>query len=416
MKVAFETLGCKANWADTESLLQSLAVSGIEIVEAEDIADVYIVNTCTVTNVAASQSRNMLRRMKRRSKKATVIATGCVGEVSADLLNIPEVDKVFGTSDRKELLEYVFQLAGISNGGFSLPVKKQSRARAFLKVQDGCERHCAYCVVPTARGKCKSLPVVRVVEACRELSKHHREIIITGVDISQYGCDLGDTTLLDLVETLSTEKDISRIRLTSVHPTVVSEKFAEIISDVKRFCRHVHLSIQSASDNVLREMGRGYSTRELLSAINILRSKIDGIALTGDIIAGFPSETAADHVATCDLLSASGMAGLHVFPFSPICGTRAFEMKGRVPEKTVKTRAAELRKIAGALRKKYLSDMVGRTFEVIVTSKLDIDGRVEAFSDNGISLSLPANKIKYAELAKARVSEVKGSEVFAEWL
>lgn len=417
MKVAFETLGCKANWSDTESILQSISTVGIEIVPAEEIADVYVVNTCTVTAVAQAQSRNMLRRMRRRSKNAVVIATGCVGEIdSQELSSLPEVTKVFGTKDRATLVEYILSLAGIDGADLSLPVNKQSRARAFLKVQDGCERHCAYCIVPTARGKCRSLPVEDAISACKELSKHHKEIILTGVDISQYGIDLQGVTLLDLMEAIRSEGDISRIRITSVHPTVVNDRFAEIISDSKKFCRHVHLSIQSASDNVLRDMGRGYTTFELKNAISTLQNKVEGVAITGDLIAGFPTESNADHNATCELIAASKMAGLHVFPFSPRYGTRAHELKERVPINTIKKRAAELRNIASDLRKKYLDKMRSRSFEVIVTSKEAIEGKVEAFSDNGVSMLLPAGKVSYAEMGSARVVEIRGSEVFAEWL
>jgi threonylcarbamoyladenosine tRNA methylthiotransferase MtaB len=178
----------------------------------------------------------MLRRMRRLSKKAVVIATGCVGEVSSDeLVQIPGVDRVFGTKDRAALVDYIFQLAGHTSGALVLPVKKQSRARAFLKVQDGCQRNCAYCIVPAARGGCRSIPVDEVLEACRELSKAHKEIVITGVDISQYGVDLESVTLIDLMEALSAENDISRIRMTSVHPTVVDERFAGLLTDSKRF-------------------------------------------------------------------------------------------------------------------------------------------------------------------------------------
>lgn len=418
-RIAFTTLGCKANWSDTEALIQSLSKAGFEIVRFDGPADIYIINTCTVTALADSQSRQMLRRAKRRSPDSLVIAAGCYAEISKeDLESLKEVDRAFGTKERDALVEYLFELSGHKSEGIieNLPVEHQSRARAFVKIQDGCNKRCAYCIIHLARGKSRSIPVDKVIQICHGLSQFHHEIVLAGIDIGQYGRDLDKgTTFLTLLEKLNHENGLARIRLSTLGPKEISEKLVQILA-YGNFCRHIHLSIQSLSDNVLARMGRGYSAVDVKRAANVLANKVPGIAITGDVIAGFPGESEDDHRATLDALSSLPLAGLHVFPFSARSKTRAAKMEGQIPHDVKRERAFEIRELALGKRKQYLSSLIRNVLDVIVTSKHPRDdGLVEGVADNGVHVLLPDGIVKYGEMGAARITEITDLNVRGIW-
>ncbi|MBT3180952.1 MAG: tRNA (N(6)-L-threonylcarbamoyladenosine(37)-C(2))-methylthiotransferase MtaB [Deltaproteobacteria bacterium] len=419
MRVAFTTLGCKANWVDTESVIQMCKGVGAEIVAFDDEADIYVVNTCTVTSVADQQSRQMLRRAKRRSPKAIVVATGCVGETSKELLlEIDEVDQVFGTSDREGLLEFIFNQLDVDStaGEVQMPVENQSRARSFLKIQDGCNRRCSYCIVPTARGRSRSVSMEAVVEAAVKLSKHHHEIVLTGIDIGQYGSDLSNASLALLLDALLEEELDVRYRLSSLDPTLADDRIISLVRESGKICRHVHLSIQSCADGVLRVMGRGYGGDDVAKVIRRLVEQVPDIAVTGDVIAGFPGESEGDHRRTVEVLRSLPVAGLHIFPFSPRYGTRAYTLDGQVDKAEIKRRASELRELATSARQDFLMGIVGKTFDSIVTSKISSDENVvSAFSDNAVSVSLPAGVVEYGGIGKALIDRVDNLKVCGSW-
>ena len=419
LRVAFTTLGCKANWVDTESVIQMCKGVGAEIVAFDDEADIYVVNTCTVTSVADQQSRQMLRRAKRRSPKAIVVATGCVGETSKELLlEIDEVDQVFGTSDREGLLEFIFNQLDVDStaGEVQMPVENQSRARSFLKIQDGCNRRCSYCIVPTARGRSRSVSMEAVVEAAVKLSKHHHEIVLTGIDIGQYGSDLSNASLALLLDALLEEELDVRYRLSSLDPTLADDRIISLVRESGKICRHVHLSIQSCADGVLRVMGRGYGGDDVAKVIRRLVEQVPDIAVTGDVIAGFPGESEGDHRRTVEVLRSLPVAGLHIFPFSPRYGTRAYTLDGQVDKAEIKRRASELRELATSARQDFLMGIVGKTFDSIVTSKISSDENVvSAFSDNAVSVSLPAGVVEYGGIGKALIDRVDNLKVCGSW-
>lgn len=424
MRVALTTLGCKANWSDTEAVAQALAAAGLDIVDFEDDAEVYVVNTCTVTALASAQSRQMLNRARKRSPAACVIAAGCYGEVARDkLVAMREVDGVFGTSDREGLISFILERAGIQgecaarDRAFGpVACDAQSRARAFLKIQEGCDKACAYCIIAKARGPSRSLAPSLVVSAAKRLGEHHQEIILVGIDLGQYGGDLSPKVrLFDLVKKLVTDERVPRIRLSSLDPKHAGAELGEIISS-GGLCRHVHLSIQSGSDAVLRRMRRGYGARDVKGSADALARAAPGIAITGDIIAGFPGETEADHRATLSLLESMPIAGLHVFPFSPREGTPAASMPGQVSCAMRRRRASELRTMAAKKRGAFLQHLIGKSMDVIVTSReADGQGMVKAFSDNAIELRLPAGRIGYGAMGKAAITRVNGVRARGEW-
>lgn len=422
-RIALTTLGCKANWADTEALLQALAGAGHRVVPFEEEADVYVVNTCTVTAVANAQSRQLLRRARRQNPAARVIATGCYGQTAAaELVALPEVDEVFGTADRAALVAALNGAAprtalAVEEDTFGLTaLKPQSRARAFLKIQEGCDRACAYCIIPQARGRGRSMPAGEVVEACVRLSGHHREIILTGIDLGQYGRGLAGGETLDAILTrLAARADVSRLRLGSLDPLQVSEPLVRLIAG-GRICRHVHLSIQSGSDRILSAMRRPYRVADVAAAVKRLTDAIPGIAITGDWIAGFPGERDEDHAESMALLASLPLAGLHVFPFSPRRGTAAAQMSGQVPHSLRRSRAFELRSLARRKREAFLAGLIGEAFDVIVISREPgPDGTVLAVADTAVEVRLPAGTVPYGGMGNARITEVSELKVHGQW-
>jgi len=425
IRVAITTLGCKANWSDSEGVARALSQAGLSVVGFDSEADLYIINTCTVTGLAAAQSRQMVRRAVRRVSGAKVVAMGCLGETGRDeLARIAGVDEVFGADERGSLIDYVLALAG--RGAASSPdpdsalacaaLGPQSRARAFLKIQDGCDRSCSYCIITKARGASRSVPIDEVVRRARELGRHHREIVLTGIDIGQYGSGLEDGANLEgLLELLAQDESVPRLRLSSLDPTGLT---AGIVSAIAGggVCRHVHLSLQSASDPVLRAMRRRYTSREALRTVERLLEAVPGIAVTADIIAGFPGEAAGDHESTVEMLESMPLAGMHVFPYSAMAGTAAAGMPGQVPHGEKRRRAAQIRRLAQKKRLTFLNGLIGSSMDVIVTSEEPDDaGVVEAFSDNAVVVRLGAGIVGYAEMGRARVTGTVGGAVSGEW-
>ncbi len=424
MRVALTTLGCKANWSDTEAVSQALVRAGLAKVDFEEEAEVYVVNTCAVTALASAQSRQMLRRARKRSPGACVVATGCCGEVARNkLAAMRGVDRVFGTSDREGLISFILERAGIQGGRAArdrafgpVACDAQSRARAFLKIQEGCDKSCAYCIIAKARGPSRSLAPSLVISAAQKLGQHHQEIILVGIDLGQYGGDLlPEVGLFDLVRKLASDERVPRIRLSSLDPKNAGAELGEIISS-GGLCRHVHLSIQSGSDAVLRRMRRGYGARDIKKSAESLARAVPEIAITGDIIAGLPGETEEDHRATLALLESMPIAGLHVFPFSPREGTPAASMPGQVSCAVRRRRAAELRALAAKKRGAFLQHLIGKSMDVIVTSReADGQGMAEAFSDNAIEMQVPAGRIEYGAMGAAAIVQVDGVRARGEW-
>jgi threonylcarbamoyladenosine tRNA methylthiotransferase MtaB len=424
-RIALTTLGCKANWSDSEAMVQALSKAGFEIVSFEEEADAYVVNTCTVTNYAGAQSRQMLRRAKRRAPAATVVATGCYGEVGRDkLAELEGVDAIFGVGDRARLVEFLCERLGnpfdasllsVSSVGM-VPASSQSRARAFVKVQEGCDKRCAYCIVPQARGESRSMPPDEVLATLKGLSASHREVVIAGIDLGQYGRDLACATdLKALLRRIRSEEGMARLRLSTLGPRDIDDELVSMIAD-GGICRHVHLSIQSGSDGVLARMRRGYGAGDIERAANLLAGAVPDIAITGDVIAGFPGEGEDEHIESMQLLRGLPLAGLHVFPFSKREGTLASRMTDQNPREVKRRRAAEIREIARRSRFAYLSGLAGKPFEVIVTSRRPgEDGAVEGVTDTSVKVRLPAGQVPYGEMGRARITDVTETEVSGVW-
>ncbi len=389
-KAAFHTLGCKVNQAETQGLAALFRDRGYEVVPFEETADVYVVNTCTVTGESDRKSRQVVRRAVRANPKALVVVMGCYAQVApAEAAAIPGVSLVAGTSGRGRIVDLVEQAAAGKKGpdpffdpflavedieqarSFEeLPEPADpGRTRAFLKVQEGCRDFCTYCIVPYARGPLRSRPPERVLELARGLvDQGCAELVLTGVNLGAYGRDLGTENLPGLMRRLVRIPGLARLRLSSVEPNEITRELVELMAENPVCAPHFHIPLQSGSDSVLSRMGRRYKTAEFAALVEMIRAGVPEVAVTADVMTGFPGETASEHRESLEYVRRTGFAGLHVFAYSPRRGTPAASFPDPVPHRIKKERSREMLALGRELRHRFASRYLGRTVEVLVES------------------------------------------------
>ena len=379
MKVAICTLGCKVNQYETQALEQELLHRGHTLVDFEETADAYVVNTCSVTAVSDKKSRQMLRQAQRRNPSAVIAACGCYAQTHPEDVKKLGLDVIAGTNDRAKFIDLLERAAQdktpivdvddvwerrdfevLPAGGMV------NRTRAMLKVEDGCVNFCTYCLIPYARGRVRSLPMdeaAKQVKALRE--EGYREIVVTGIEISSYGHDLKDgTTLIDLLELIAREGGEMRIRLGSLEPRTVTREFCERAKKLPTLCPHFHLSMQSGCDATLRRMNRRYDTARYYESVELLREYFDDPAITTDLITGFPEETEEEFGETLAFIEKCGFAAMHIFPYSVRPGTKAAAM-AQVDMSVREERAARAAAVAERIHQGYLARCVGKSFPVL---------------------------------------------------
>lgn len=375
-RVAVTTLGCKTNQFESAAMIQQLENSGYRIVPFGESADIYIINSCTVTARTDSETRRLIRRARRVNPAARIVATGCYAQVApGELEQMPELDGVLGNLEKQDiaaLLESTDNLVSdISADRQAVPLELTSFAehtRAFLQVQNGCNSFCSYCIVPYARGRSRSVLPDDVLAGVRNLAANgYREIVLTGIHLGAYGLDLASpTSLTGLITGIEAGRLVQRLRIGSIEPNEVDDDLLALMAGSKSICPHLHLPLQSGSDSVLERMGRHYSAtyfRELIAKVaKVLPDAFIGV----DVIAGFPGETEAEFAETVNLLEYLPVADLHVFPYSSRPGTKATGMAGQLPPQLIKERAARLRAVAEQKKREFLRRQAGRTLEVLV--------------------------------------------------
>lgn len=384
MKIAFYTLGCKANQFETQALERLFTEHGHEIVPFDDFADVYVVNTCTVTAMSDRKSRTAARRCKKINPEAKLILCGCYAQVKAEeAKEACGADAVIGTPDKSRIVAIVEELApdGVHDlwheapplfdllpaGGLS------GRTRALLKIQDGCKNFCTYCLIPFARGPERSMPFDLAVEETQKLAvEGYREIVLTGIEISAYGRDLpGRPDLITLIEALCKAAPGCRIRLGSLEPRTVTEDFARRCAALPNLCPHFHLSLQSGCDKTLHNMNRHYTAAEYKTACDLLRQYMPLCGLTTDLIVGFPGETEEDFAESLRFVERCGLGKVHVFPYSRRQGTRAATMSRQLSQAVKAARSQQAIAVCTALERRDLEARVGRTYEVLFEQEED---------------------------------------------
>lgn len=385
MKIAFHTLGCKVNQNDTESMTSLFRERGHEIVPFEAVADVYVINTCAVTNLGERKSRQSIRRAAAIKPRPVVVVTGCYAQTaSGEVAGIPGVNLVIGMADRPRLAELVeeyckdrhnlVRVGDISRekSWIKLPVSHLTeRTRATLKVQEGCDQFCSYCIVPLARGRVRSLPLVEAFNEFRNLvDSGFREIVLTGIHLGAYGKDRGLTLTDLLMEVLKVPGDY-RIRLGSIEPNEFDDRLLNIILNNNRICQHLHIPLQSGSDRILKLMNRHYTVAYYSRLLNRIRRENPLIAIGADLIVGFPGETDSDFEDTCSFLIEQSFSRIHVFRFSPRKGTPAASFPGRVPGGIQEERSRKVQAIALRSSSDYARKFLGKQAEVLLEEKTD---------------------------------------------
>ena len=384
MKIAFYTLGCKANQFETQALERLFTEKGHDVVPFESYADVYVVNTCTVTAMSDRKSRAAARRCKKQNPNARLILCGCYAQVKdQEAKEACGADAVIGTSDKSRIVAIAEELApdGVTDLWHSAPPLfdmlpaggLSGRTRALLKVQDGCKNFCTYCLIPFARGPERSMPFDLAVEEARRLEvEGYREIVLTGIEISAYGRDLpGRPDLITLIEALCKAAPACRIRLGSLEPRTVTEDFARRCAALPNLCPHFHLSLQSGCDKTLQAMNRHYTAAEYKTACDLLRQYMPLCGLTTDLIVGFPGETEEDFRQSLELVASCGLGKVHVFPYSRRQGTRAATMPGQLSQAEKADRSRRAIEVCRELERRDLEARVGKVYPVLFEQEED---------------------------------------------
>ncbi len=366
MKIAFETLGCKLNQAETETLARNFSNAGHHLVKQLEDADIYILNTCTVTQTADSKSRHLIRQARRRNPIARIVVTGCYAErAPLDLENLDEAVIVVGNQGKMSLIKRLEKEGYLTKTLSSSPSEADSifRTRAFIKIQDGCQNFCAYCVVPHVRTLEKSEPYNEIIEQVKQRVKEGcQEVVLTGTRIGAY--NYNGLRLKDLVERILSETDIRRLRLSSLQPQELSIELLKLWQD-NRLCPHFHLSLQSGSDAVLNRMHRRYSTFDYEKTVARIRTIVPEVAITTDVIVGFPGETNKEFEECVNFCRRLNFARIHVFPFSPRSGTEAAKMEGQIPAKIKKERTRLMLEVAEESARNFRELFNGEELDVL---------------------------------------------------
>ena len=385
-KVASHALGCKVNQYESEAIAELFAQKGYEIVDIDEWADIYIINTCTVTNFGDKKSRQLIRKVKRQNPEAVVAAIGCYAQTAPDeIKNIEGVNLIIGTKGRKDIVDlvesYVPEMGVVSTVGQiakerefeHLTISKLAdRTRAYLKIQDGCSQFCSYCIIPYARGPIRSRDPEDIMDEVKVLAENgFKEIILTGIHVASYGKDLKGVTLLDVIKRVQEQEGIERIRFSSVEPNIVTEEFASELSKLDKVCDHFHLSLQSGCDRTLKRMNRKYDAAGYERAVEILRKYFPNVAITTDIIAGFPDETDEDFEKSLEFAKKIGFSKIHAFPYSPKRGTPAAVMPNQILNAVKNERTSRLIEASDRMADEFIKSFEGRAMPVLYEREIE---------------------------------------------
>ena len=422
--VAFHTLGCKVNHYETEAIWQLFKNDGYDRVEFEARADVYVINTCTVTNTGDKKSRQVIRRAIRSNPDAVICVTGCYAQTSpAEIMAIPGVDVVVGTQDRVKMLEYIEQfkqerqpINGVGNimknrvyEELDVPVFTD-RTRASLKIQEGCNNFCTFCIIPWARGLMRSRDPQEVIRQAQQLvDAGYKEIVLTGIHTGGYGEDMKDYNLAALLRDLEAQVNgLKRIRISSIEASQLTDEVIDVIDKSKLVVRHLHIPLQSGSNTVLKRMRRKYTMEFFAERLGLLKKALPGLAVTSDVIVGFPGETEEEFMETYNFVKDHEFSELHVFPYSKRTGTPAARMTDQVDENVKNDRVHRLITLSDQLAKEYASRFENEVLEVIPEEAYKKDpesGLYEGYSDNYLKIVFPATEDMVGKLVRVKVTK-----------
>lgn len=419
--VSFLTLGCKVNQYDSDAMRTIFLQQGYKAVKEEEEADVYVINTCSVTSIGDRKSRQMVRKIRRKHPQAVIAVAGCYAQIAPEIFEaMGDIDVIVGAQNRSKIVEYVEQaqkkektinavkdiMSVTEFENLYVDAEGETKTRAFIKVQEGCDNYCTFCIIPFARGKLKSRKQKDAVEEIQRLVvKGYREIVLTGIHLGNYGRDLRDgTSLATLVEELLRIPNLLRIRMGSIESVELSDDLINLIKDEPRVCRHLHLPIQSGSDAVLRRMNRHYRLPEYKKLISELREKIPGLALTTDLIVGFPGETEENFMETLETLRELRFSAIHVFPYSQRTGTPAAVFPNQVPGDIKKDRVHRVQELEKEVSKEYRKTFLQKTVHVLIEEEKN--GYFEGLSDEYIRVSITDKNVEKGRLYSVYVENL----------
>lgn len=428
-KISITTLGCKVNQYDSATMEEILRTKGYQIVDFRNQADIYIINTCTVTKRTDHQSRQLIRRAKKRNTRAKIIVTGCYAQIAPQVLaQIPGVSLILGNAQKQQITKFITNNLGEKSPHIIVSDINQEicfkdpplhsffhHTRAFLKIQDGCESFCSYCIVPYARGKCRSLDPEEALKRFFMLSESgFKEVVLSGIHLGAYGIDLNPPfTLLKLLELIEQEKPVPRIRLSSLEPMDITDELIDFLPTSQIICPHLHLPLQSGDDEILKRMNRPYHSSDFRKLVELLVSKISHLCLGIDVIVGFPGETDRHFLNTYKLLEELPISYFHVFPYSKREKTKAAAFPDQVASKTISNRSEMLRKLGKTKKEKFYSNYMGKKLNVLIEEKRDRQsGSLKGRSRNYIPILLEGPDTLKNQEMEVEITKVEGEKVW----
>lgn len=426
-KVAFYTLGCRVNQYETEAMSEQFEKHGYEIVDFDKMADVYVINTCTVTSIGDKKSRQMIRRAKKLNENSVVIAVGCYSQVAPDEVSkIEDVDIIIGTDNKAKILEYIDEFKNtkqkLNKVKNIMSIREfedmeidhyQDKTRAFLKIQDGCDRFCSYCLIPFARGPVRSKKFDNIITEVKKLVENgYKEVILSGIHVASYGKDLGNVTLVDVIEELNKIEGLERIRIGSVEPSFFTEENIKRLSSYEKLCEHFHLSLQSGCDETLKRMNRKYTTNEYKTAVKNIRKYFNYVSITTDVIVGFPGETDEEFNTTYEFLKEIRLTKLHVFKYSARNGTKAAEFKETVNDKEKENRSKILLSLSDEYEKEFIKKFIGKIADVLIEEKRKED--YIGYTRNYLKVAVKSEKNIEGEIVNIRLNGIEGDILIGE--
>jgi threonylcarbamoyladenosine tRNA methylthiotransferase MtaB len=418
--------GCKVNQYETNAIAQKFIEKGYKKVEFDTKADIYIINTCTVTSMADKKSRQIIRQAKTRNENATIVATGCYAQISkAELEKMDELDIIVGNSEKNKIVDIVENYSNEKKQEVGKieeekefqdfgTVTYTEKTRAVIKVQDGCNNFCSYCIIPYAKGRVRSRKPESVINEIKNIvKKGTKEVVITGIHVASYGKDFEDgTKLIDLLEQINKIDGLKRIRLGSLEPNLITEEFVERLGNVEKICDHFHLSLQSGCDETLKRMNRKYTIEEFEKGVKLLRNKFPNVALTTDIIVGFPGETEEEFEKTYKFLKNIKFSKMHIFKYSQRKGTVAAKMKEQISPEIKEKRSNKLIELSNKNEIEFLNQYINQNLEVLFETKTEGD-YTEGHTTNYITVKVKAenieNSIENVKIIKREDMELIGN-------
>jgi len=419
-RIAVHTLGCKVNQYDSEAMLELFEREGYTPVPIDEEAEVYLVNTCTVTGTGDQKSLKLIRKLGREHPDADIIVAGCLAQRDVEKVTLPGVRVILGNQRRSEVVSLlneardrdcvVSAVGNLKNAPFEYlcVTRHEGKTRAVMKIQEGCDRWCAYCIIPSVRGPVRSMPLEQVRAEAQRLAKAgYVELVLTGIHMASYGRESGDT-LIDAIRAVHDTEGVMRVRLGSLEPVVVTEEFCEALKGMPKVCPQFHLSLQSGSDGVLRRMRRRYTAQEYLEALERLRAALPGCAITTDVLTGFPGETEEEAQETLEFVEKAAFARIHVFPYSRRAGTVADRMPDQVPQNIKHERAGKLIELGNKLEASYAKEIVGSNQQVLFEVGSE-DGMAEGYTMQYVRVRAKAQP---GELKTIHIDRTEGALAF----